>query len=159
MIRAKFRCLELTMRWDYTSCIKLAPVTKKKYDHSAGEAMNFAENEKFWKYTPSGECYLHFETMDVSKIPFKIGSYYYIDMEQKDGGTWSLDTAQYYGTDGAGSVEFNRGYVAKPLEGEVKSGLLKIGVSGESAKASSFGPTGKKWDITFSLAHDHTIES
>lgn len=157
MIRAKFRCLEINLRWDYSSVVKLMPVTRRKYGE--GEGMNFKENEQFWKYSPSGECFLHFKTTNLEKIPFRIGSYYYIDMEPDDAGCWSLDVSKYWGADGAGEVEFNRGYQSKDDDDLSSGGSLKIGVSGESAKVETFGRAGKKWNIVFSLAHDHSIES
>lgn len=157
VIRAKFRCLGINLKWDGSSTAELKPVTKKKYEYGK-EAMNFAENEQFWKYSPSGECSLGFKTTDIEKLPVRLGSYYYIDMEQDDAGEWELSTISNYGAQGAGEVYFsvnNSGEAAEKLH----FGTLKIGLSGESAKVSHFGATSKKWKITFSLAHDHTIES
>lgn len=45
MIRAKFRCLEITSKWDNSTIVTLMPVTKKKYEYGK-EPMNFAENEQ-----------------------------------------------------------------------------------------------------------------
>lgn len=162
MIRAKFRCLGINLRWDGGSVVDLSPVTKRHYKYGE-EPMNFAENEQFWKYSPSGECSLHFDTINLEKIPFKVGSYYYIDMEKIEDVVrvgsvlWVLQSNTNWGTNGEGEITLSRGYVTD--EQGLKSGTLKIGLSGESAKVSTFGDVGKMWDVTFKLAHDHTIES
>jgi hypothetical protein len=157
MIRAKFRCLSITYNWDSNTIVSLKPVTKKKYEYGK-EPMNFAENEQFWKYSPSGECTLHFDK--DSKVSFKVGSFYYIDMEPapSDTARWTLGRVTSWGTNGEGEIELGCSG-KRENEEDPTYATLKIGLSGESAKVGSFGPTSALWNVTFTLAHDHTIES
>jgi len=159
-IRAKFRCLEITQKWDDATVVKLMPVTKKKYEYGT-EPMNFAENEQFWKYSPSGDCFLHFKGTDA--VPFKLGSYYYIDMTPIPEGLWTLGRSERWGVVGAGTATFHCSRSDAPA-GEMRYGTFQIGVAGtdagpNAATIDSFGLPEKKWSFVFTLAHDHTTES
>ena len=74
MVRAKFRCLEITYRLDNATA-KLKPVIAKNDDWPNGSR----ENAAFWDATPSGECELHYRTH--GDVDVEVGAYYYIDMD------------------------------------------------------------------------------
>jgi len=142
-VRAKFRCLGVTQKWDKSWQIELGPVMQR--------GKNSEENRKFWECSPTGECHLFFH----QEHPFEPGAYYYIDMVPNDAGVWELqDVTKRSG--GSGEVFFShyRQYdyqQGKPVG--LLNGHLKIGVDGNKTQAlQTWGDPGSHWDVTFTFA-------
>jgi hypothetical protein len=142
-VRAKFRCLGITEKWDGSFVAELSPVMQK------GE--NSEENKQFWSASPSGECHLTYHAVH----DLKVGAYYYIDMVQDDEGKWSLDEVSDRG-EGSGEVFFYyyRNYdYQKPKPHGLITGNFKIGIDGQHTNAlSAFGKAGTKWKVDFTFA-------
>lgn len=136
MIRAKFRCLEITTKFDGTTQVKLGPVKRTGKD---------TENDAFWKYSPSGEC-----TLGIQKgepCPFEPGAYYYVDMEPGAGWRlWKIDENDY-GT----TVAFRA--QSAPGLAWLNWGEFSVTLSSEAKGArEAMRPHGSNWKFTFTLA-------
>ena len=146
-VRAKFRCLSITHKWDDSWLIELGPVMQRG-EHSE-------ENKSFWEASPSGECHLTYQV----EHDLKIGAYYYIDMVPNDDGQWELASVMQYGQ-GSGEIFMShyRTYdYQKPIPAGLLRGNLKIGIDGKKTEAlKTFGNPGGKWDVklTFAEASD-----
>jgi len=119
-VRAKFRCLAITQKWDKSWQIELGPIMQR--------GKQSEENKRFWECSPSGECHLFFH----EQHPFEVGTYYYIDMTPNDEGLWTLSTVTHQ-DGGSGEVFFShyRSYDhRKPLPVGLLNGHFKIGVDG-----------------------------
>lgn len=82
-VRAKFRLLEITRRYDGILVARLKAVLRKS-------GKNHPENEEFFKYSPNGECELTYQ--DV--CPLDVGAYYYLDFQRVEEGhpdAWQLN--------------------------------------------------------------------
>jgi hypothetical protein len=89
MVRAKFRCLEVTKRYSYTDrdgtdfftfSVKLAPVlASKKHPHH-----DTPENKAFFAATPSGELEMQ-GLSEETAARFVPGQAYYLDFTEADG--------------------------------------------------------------------------
>lgn len=142
-VRAKFRCLGITNKWDRSILAELGPVMNKKCE-------NFEENKKFWQASPSGECHLTYH----GEIDLEIGAYYYIDMVQDDSGDWTLCSVTDQGK-GSGEVYFSyyRNYDYQNKPNGMLNGYFKIGIDGHHTEAmSAFGKADTKWKVTFTFA-------
>lgn len=141
-VRAKFRCLGITHKWDGSIIAELGPVMNRKCE-------NFEENKKFWQASPTGECHLTYNV----KADLQVGAYYYIDMISEEG-EWQLNEIIHRG-EGSGEVFFSyyRNYdYNNPPEGMIR-GHLKIGIDGNHTNALAlFGEAGTKWKINFIFA-------
>jgi hypothetical protein len=149
MIRAKFRCLSITTKYDGTIVANLAPVKRDGKD---------SENSQFWKYSPNGDCELFFH----KECNLEVGAYYYIDMErvlmkpdgQEHPDLWTLDCrneshgGQYVNIEMAWYVK--RTDYSKPPPVGMTSGRFKVGLS-EAAEAAKegFKPVGSLWTLAF----------
>ena len=142
-VRAKFRCLSITQKWDGLWIVELGPVMQR------GE--NSEENKSFWEASPSGECHLTFH----AEHDLKIGAYYYIDMVPNDEGEWELHSVMS-SSHGSGEVYLShyKNYdYKKPMPVGLLRGNLKIGIDGEKTSAlESFGRPGGKFDVTLTFA-------
>ena len=142
-VRAKFRCLGITQRWDGSWIVELGPVMQRG-KHSK-------ENEQFWSASPSGECHLTYQ----GEHPFKAGDYYYLDMGPNDEGDWTLGSVTDNG-EGSGEVFFSvyHGYdYQKPIPKGMRQGNFKIGIDGDHTDAlKTFGTAGSSWDVSFVFA-------
>ena len=89
MVRAKFRCLEVTERYSHTDGdgldiftfrVKLAPV----FGNRRGAPATCPENEQFYALTPAGEIELQLVRADTAAT-FKPGQAYFVDFSPTDG--------------------------------------------------------------------------
>lgn len=68
MVRAKFYVDNIVTSGDYAPTVELQAVTRE----------HCAENEAFWKYTPSGSIRMSITNPDAMAL-FEVGKLYYID--------------------------------------------------------------------------------
>jgi len=147
-VRAKFRCLAITQKWDKSWQIELGPVMQR--------GKQSEENKRFWECSPSGECHLFFH----EKHPFEVGAYYYIDMAPNDEGLWTLSTVTHQ-TGGSGEVFFSHylSYDYKNMPAGLLNGHFKIGVDGAKTSAlQTWGDAGGRWDVSFNFAEASDVE-
>ena len=150
IIRAKFRCLSLTNKYDGTIVAALAPVKRDGKD---------PENAEFWKYSPNGECELFFH----KECSIEVGAYYYVDMEQvlkqpdaeKHPELWELsrrdENQSYVNVELSWYVE--RPDHSKPPPVGMTSGRFKVGLSEDAVGAKEgFKPTRSLWSVKFVFA-------
>jgi len=145
-VRAKFRCLSVTKKWDKTLVVELGPVVQSKHNK---------ENSQFWKFTPSGDMTLNFRgpSFDAGGKEFVPGDYYYIDMVKDEEGGWGLTTVTNSGPE-SGSVELNtRGgkYTADWGENGFSYGKMTMGIDNPSA-FKAFDPVLSHWAVTIAWA-------
>jgi hypothetical protein len=144
-VRAKFRCLGITEKWDKSFVAELGPVMQK------GE--NSEENKRFWSASPSGECSLIYNV----EHDLKVGAYYYIDMMPDGDGLWTLSQVTDQG-EGSGRVNFyhHREYDwQKPKPHGLLQGQLEIGIDGNHTEAmAAFGKAGERWKVQFTFAEE-----
>lgn len=145
-VRAKFRCLGITEKWDGSFIAELSPVMQK------GE--NSEENKLFWKYTPAGEATLTYH----KEHDLEIGAYYYIDMvPHKDGG-WSLSSVTKDGNHGKRTggkivLSYCRKHDYRDVPTGLLRGVLEVQLSGEAnGTLDFFGDAGSLWKVTFAFA-------
>lgn len=147
-VRAKFRCLSITEKWDGTYVAEFGPVMQK------GEQS--AENKRFWKYTPAGDATLTFN----DEHPLKVGAYNYIDMQPSDDGDWSLSSVTKDGSKGeriGGKVTLShyRDYDYRNVPKGLLRGSLEMQLSGEANNTLDFfGDAGSMWKVLFVFAED-----
>ena len=151
-VRAKFRCLGITHRYDHNIIVELGAVMNKKGD-------NFEENSSFWKYTPTGKAELVF----AHECDMEPGAYYYIDfveLEDKDPGAWHLNHVRLSDNQ-QGDVSFSW-YRQMPKEWDYKQptppgmhrGTLEMTIEGGKTMAlSAFEKPGSLWKVTFTFAN------
>lgn len=147
-VRAKFRCLAITSKYDGGVIAALAPVKRKGRD---------PENDDFWKYSPNGECELHYHR----QCPIKIGAYYYVDATRVDDAVspelWELSRRDE--NNSYVNVEFSwylrrADYGLPPPPGLI-SGSLKIGLSEDAVGArAALQPVRSFWHLAFTFAED-----
>lgn len=152
-IRAKFRCLEITTRYDGNITAKLAAVKREGKD---------SENSHFWKYSPNGECELTF----YKECNVEVGSYYYIDLDRviekpshqdrKDHpALWELsrrdENNSYFNIEL--SWYLTRADYSQPPPAGLISGRFKVGLSEDAVGArEGFKPTCSLWTVAFLFA-------
>lgn len=145
-VRAKFRCLSVTKKWDRSIIVELGPVLQKGKN---------PENAEFWKFTPSGDATLNFRgfALDSRGEEYTPGDYYYIDMHKDDEGGWALTTVAKHGKDN-GNVELNtRGgrHTAGMGEDGLSYGKLTMGLDHAPA-LGWFDNPGDPWAVVFTWA-------
>jgi len=147
-VRAKFRVLSVTKKWDGFTNVELGPVLQRGSN---------PENAEFWKFTPSGDCTLTFmgPALDDRGQEYQPGDYYYIDMHKDDDGGWGLTTVAHHGEEN-GSVELNtRGGKYTAGHGEEGFRYGKLGMGLDHAPALGwFDNPGGPWAVKFSFAED-----
>lgn len=144
-VRAKFRCMSVTKKWDGSSIVEFAAVLQQGKN---------PENAEFWKFTPSGDATLNFRgpIRDDRGEEYKPGDYYYIDMHKSDEGGWCLSTVTSHGKEN-GSVELctnNKKTVGWGEEG-FTYGKLTMGIDNPPAFLA-FDEAGAAWDVQFKWA-------
>lgn len=145
MVRAKFRCMEISQVWNGKStAVRLLPVyAKTGNDWDEPDACE--ENRLFWDATPAGTALLHYRTLE--EVPFELGQAYYIDMEPGDG-EWKLHvTSQYEGQLDIG--------LTKPWhqEGLLADASVEMSITNEAGWPAFKGAgAGSKWKVSFSPA-------
>ena len=140
MIRAKFRCMEVAIRWDKTRRVELLPVN----DHITQGQASDTENHDFWEATPSGKLNLVYTS--GQECQFVAGEYYYVDLEQEDAGDWLLEPVEQRVS--SLNVEFH-----SPWQGEhLHHGVLEMSINNQTAWPAFVGKVGSKWKVTFSWA-------
>ncbi len=148
-VRAKFRCLNITHKYDGTIVANLAAVKRTGKDQ---------ENDSFWKYSPNGDCELYYH----KECPILVGAYYYIDMEkvlEKPDATnpdlWELsrrDENQSY-VNVELSWHVKRADYSKPPPVGMLSGRFKVGLSEDAVGAKEqYKPTMSMWSMAFIFA-------
>jgi len=145
-VRAKFRVLSVTKKWDRSVIIELGPVLQRGSN---------PENSEFWKFTPSGEATLNFrgQALDDRGQEYTPGDYYYIDMHKDDDGGWHLGNVSHSGEE-SGSVDLcTRGgkYTAGHGEDGFTYGKLQMGLDHAPA-LGWFDNPGGSWAVKFSFA-------
>jgi len=140
MIRAKFRCMEVVLRWDKTRRVELLPVNNHVTEGQASDT----ENHDFWKATPSGKLNLTYTA--EQDCQFVAGEYYYVDLEHHADGSWLLEPVEQRVT--SLTVGFNA-----PWQGELlHQGHLEMSIDNEAAWPAFVGKVGSKWRVSFSWA-------
>jgi hypothetical protein len=141
-VRAKFRVLDITEKWDESWIAKLGPVMQR--------GSNSEENQSFWEASPSGECELTFH----KEHELKVGAYYYIDMVPDEEGDWELGrVTKNSGGYGEVYLSHHRSYDYRDKPSGLLYGNLTIGIDGSKTKAlDAFGEAGGKWKVTFTFA-------
>jgi len=144
-LRAKFRVLRVTQRWDNTWELHLAPVMATS-----------EENKSFWDATPAGECDLIWR----GPHEFQCAAYYYVELEPHHTGQWTLDSKVDRGY-GAGDAEWSmytqHQFTGKPPDDGLQKGNLKISLDGDKTAAwELLGVPREKWSIKFTLAEDQS---
>lgn len=144
-VRAKFRCLSITTKYDGLIIVELKPVQQK--------GVNPKENAEFWSYTPSGECQLVFH----KTTPIKVGDYHYIDMVLQEGAgadCWNLDFRTLH-DEGAAEVYLSRrlSYSYNDMPEGFLNGYIKMHLEPKAKGAiESFNRPGSKWKVEFTFA-------
>ena len=75
-VRAKFRCLSVTLDYSGATEVKLRPVYPGSPASSPAE---FEENRRFWGATPSGEVSMRLSEGSSAAVAFKPGAFYWLD--------------------------------------------------------------------------------
>lgn len=145
-VRAKFRCLSVSKKWDSSISVEFGPVLQQG---------NNPENSEFWKYTPSGDAQLNFRgpALDDRGEEYEPGAYYYIDMTKDDEGGWCLSQVAHRGED-SGDVDLcTRGgkHTADYNENGFTYGKLHMGLDHAPA-LGWFDNPGGPWSVKFSWA-------
>jgi hypothetical protein len=148
MVRAKFRCLEISYRLNQT-LVKLKPVIAKNDDWPNGSE----ENAKFWSASPHGE--IEFSYDEGVGHPFKLRGYYYLDMEPGDESEerpwklWSLEQSESTLTIKMGMSYDN--------EATLRSASLMLSIENVDAWPHFQGTIGTPWKVSMTEAGgDHT---
>lgn len=148
IVRAKFRCMSITNRYDGIVTAELKAVMNRK-------GGNYEENKMFWEYSPNGEAHLTFKT----DCTMAVGAYYYIDMcllegETKEDGTWLLQNVSRYDS-GGGSIDMcmRRNYDHRNIPRGLIYGTLKISLDAKAKGAiDMLKDPGTSWSVNFSFA-------
>jgi len=145
-VRAKFRCLSVTKKWDRSVIVELGPVLQNGKN---------PENAVFWKFTPSGDATLNFRgpALDNRGKEYTPGDYYYVDMYKDEDGGWCLTTVSKHGPEN-GDVELNtRGgkYTAGHGEDGFSYGKMRMGLDHTEALHWFDNPSGS-WGVQFTWA-------
>jgi Txe/YoeB family toxin of Txe-Axe toxin-antitoxin module len=144
MIRAKFRCLKVTIDLENRHSYNLQPVT--------GEADD--EDKSFWEATPSGAAEMNYLLKEGDKKPFELGAYYYINLTPNEDGDWSIRTRTEHttarrGANGEVKLAFNAPGDWRTLG--LKYSTLDMGIDNPEAM-KAFSDVESKWDVVFTHA-------
>jgi hypothetical protein len=140
VIRAKFRCMSVTHRWDGERIVEMLPVTHRQPHTTEGE-VDAEENLAFWKATPSGRIELHYRK--DQGYTFEPGAYYYVDLDRSEVGIWKLDSFHQWGE----SIEviFHTGWGGDTIQ----RGEFKMSIDNEDAWGHFTNQVGTKWRVAF----------
>jgi hypothetical protein len=148
-VRAKFRCLSITKKWDHSVVAELGAVMNKKGD-------NFEENRSFWDCTPTGKVELVYH----DECELEVGAYYYVDLvETEDESAWHLNYVRL-SDNGQGDVGFSwwrkmpEGWNHKqPMLPGMHRGSFEMAIEGTKTKAlEAFQKPGSRWKVSFTFA-------
>jgi hypothetical protein len=145
-VRAKFRCLSITEKWDGHFIAELGAVMQR------GE--NSEENKTFWKYTPAGKAELIYNR----EHDLTIGAYYYIDMTPSKEGEWYLSSLTRHGHNGqvdggVVNLSHHRDYDYRKVPQGMLRGSVEMSLSDEAKGAlEAFGEAGSTWKVQFTFA-------
>jgi hypothetical protein len=139
IVRAKYRCMSITNRWDGTTEIEFQPVTNRTDNE---------ENCSFWKYTPAGAASLTY--WKGHEAPFGAGDYYYIDIEQDDEGLWCLDKNVDQGE--RLDVHLGTNWLKPEELGGIRHGKFEASIDNPSGAAPFRDQVGTKWSVAFIYA-------
>jgi hypothetical protein len=147
MIRAKFRCLNMSKNYENRYGYELQPVMA----NSPAE-----EDKSFWEATPSGKAEMNYLLEDGDEEPFELGAYYYIDMVPDDEGDWVINTRTQHATGRRGA----NGEIVLAASGPgdwrtpgLKHSKLHMGIDNPVAM-EAFGDVESKWNVVFTRAPD-----
>ena len=142
MIRAKFRCLNVTINYENRYSYDLQPVIASGPDE---------EDKSFWEATPSGAAEVNFLLGDGDEKPFELGAYYYIDMVPDGEGDWVVHTRSEHATGHRGA----NGEVVLAASGPgdwrtpgLKHSKLHMGIDNPGAMAA-FKDVESRWNVVF----------
>lgn len=141
LIRAKFRCMSITRKWDDSEIVEFLPVNRGKDKDP--------ENQAFWDATPSGKATLTFN----GSCGINPGAYYYVDMAPSEEGLWLLQYVTHYHD--CGEVSLGRAWTS------VKYGLVTANLTMTISfmeTVKRFGEPNSKWDVTFTHAEPNDGE-
>lgn len=145
-VRAKFRCMSVTKKWDRSIIVELGPVLQNGKN---------AENAEFWKFTPLGDATLNFRgpALDSRGEEYTPGDYYYIDMHKDKEGGWCLSTVSHSGPETGGVELCTRGgkHTAEWGTDGFSYGKLTMGLDHAPA-LGWFDNAGKPWAVVFTWA-------
>ena len=146
-VRAKFRCMSVVKKWDRSTIVELSPVCQRGSN---------AENEQFWKFTPSGDATLNFRgpSIDDRGKEYQPGDYYYIDMSKDESGGWLLNTITTHGKEN-GSIELatNGKTTAGYKEDDFAYAKVQMGIDNPPAFLA-FDEVESTWDVRFRWAEE-----
>jgi len=143
--RAVFRCLSITECLESVWSVSLGPVTQKT-------GKGFPENEKFWEYTPSGKIELFFK----GSMSFKVGKFYYVDIEESKEGRWVVSQVDLQRD--SGTLKLSAYWTSPQAEddGFMIHGEVSFGLSGKGTKPLDLGMPGEHNFDVFFIAHQYT---
>ena len=135
MIRAKFRCMQVSRNWDNNETVDFRPVNRS--------SSKDPENQQFWEATPSGEAQLQFKN---AKGGYEPGAYYYIDMEPNPEGQWKVSSTTQHKS-GDGDVHLSRAWGS---EDGLNYGFVKLGIKATQV-VEMFGKPAEEvaWTVEF----------
>jgi hypothetical protein len=138
-VRAKYRCMSITKRWDGTTTVDFQPVTNRTDNE---------ENCSFWKWTPAGSASLTY--WKGHEAPFEAGAYYYIDIDQDDEALWNLDK----NVDQGERLEVNLGtsWLKAEALGGIRDGKFEASIDNPAGAAPFRDKVGTKWSVLFHFA-------
>lgn len=155
IIRAKFRCMEITHHWNKWSSVKFLPVKRDGKD---------SENTRFWDASPSGELRLDYtasaheiwhnpEGQRVVSDVLNVGDYYYLDLTPQVGESedaWNLNSVTK--TESGGNVTFYFNQYKNP---GLRNVTLHLNLT-QPGTLELFGSPGKPWaaDLRWAEASD-----
>ena len=145
MIRAKFRCLNVTINYENRYSYDLQPVIPNGPDE---------EDKSFWEATPSGSAEMNFLLADGDEKPFELGAYYYTDMVPDDDGDWVVHTRSEHATGrrGAnGEVVLTLANTGDFREPGPKYSKVEMGIDNPGAM-EQFKDVESRWNMVFTRA-------
>jgi len=151
MVRAKFRVMEIShfFNGDGTK-VRLLPVMAKSPRFPDDKDVS-EENAAFWDATPSGEAGVSMAGM--ADASFVLGSCYYIDMEPREDGAWTLDVVSHTAHQRDITLRLPWGVRPKQDGSSMRQATVQMNIGNQSAWAAFEGPgAGSKWSVRFSAA-------
>jgi hypothetical protein len=141
MVRAKFRVLEVKHHLrGYTLLAR--PVISKNDDWPQGSE----ENKAFWEASPYGELEMRFGPK--LKPSMKVGSYYYVDLEQttEEGRHWKL-----FSVEQSESTQTVKLGLPWEREADLESASLMIAIDNKAAWPHFDRKVGSYWKVSLTL--------
>ena len=153
MVRAKFRVMEISQRWNgKVTVVRLLPVTAKARpeENRYIDPDGCEENRLFWEATPIGEAELVFKGLGNLPDGFTIGACLYLDMsfagtQEPKEGLWELKSVK---NATILEVVFRREWTQEGL----MYGSVSMGIQNEEAWPHFQGKHLTYWDIQFKPA-------